>query len=197
MFLKGKIGDDWVCLDGFMKKPDGQMAHRPLMFGRSIIGRFLDEIEYRKSHHVAGLSPEVRDQACSPDADPRIERSFYCIDTEFPHVSKGKYEHERCVLKEAMNAFENGELDEIHHRITEVEHAQLEAEDSQRYTFYRRDNPCGAFAIKRRLMDAHASKPIALDELEQTLLRLQLSTKENDADKKKVVNRPDPRFLTR
>ena len=152
LFLEGMLEGRWVCLDSFVKKPDGEMVHRPLTSGYSVIRELLNDIGY-SAIGLETLSPEVRKQFGELDVNTMYGPSCYCFDPEEIRVPEGKYEYERYVLREDMNAFENETLDDIEHWLTEAEYGALDAEEKRMYTFYRWDSPGSTFAIKRRLTE--------------------------------------------
>ena len=62
-----------------------------------------------------------------------------------------RFEHEAYVSREAANAFEIGELDEIWEWITPVEYGALPANEKQAYIYYRWTQPFGVYDLKCRV----------------------------------------------
>ncbi len=155
-YLEGNVGGRWVCLDGFVVGPDGRSRLRPTLSGGSPLRKLLDEVSCWEVD-PGELSPEVRGVLSSPDAPAPASRCR-CFDPAEARVPEGRHQYERYVPREAMNDFENGEADSIDRWLTEAEFAALGEEERRGYTFYRWDDPWGAFAVKRRLQEriAHA-----------------------------------------
>lgn len=151
LFLEGEVDGRWVCLDGFVKAPDGRLVHRPVMSGQSVVGEMLEE---------AGCSP-LDPEDLSPEVRERFDgfggSSFgpgcLAFDPENARVPAGRYEYERYVPREAMNAYENGDPDAIVHWLTEAEYAALDGDEKLMYSFFRWDDPWGTFSLKRRLTE--------------------------------------------
>lgn len=144
LFLEGLADGRWVCLDSFMAAPDGRMAHLSAAGGHSNVRALLDGVTLSPVG-LGSLSAEVRELFAGSEA------GCWSFDAEEARVPLDRFEYERYVLREAMNAFENGEADGIEHWLTEAEHAALDEEERASYTFFRWDDPWGTFALKRRI----------------------------------------------
>ena len=150
LYLEGWLDGKWICMDSFMRGPDGQLVHRPLLSGQSIVRELLHEVDAAMLE-LESLSPEVRGQFGDPDE--RFGPRCYFFEPEVARIPREKYEYERYVYREDMNAFENGDLESIGYWLTEAEYAALSEEERRAYTFFRWDDPWSTFAIKRRLTE--------------------------------------------
>ena len=152
LYLEGWLEGRWVCMDSYVKRPDGEMVHRPLAAGRSLMRELLEDLDYHPLN-LEALSPEVRKRVVEPSERNPFGTPCYLFDAEAIHVPEKKYEYERYVLREDMNQFENNVIDGIEYWLTEAEYAALDEEERRMYTFFRWDDPWSTFSLKRQLAE--------------------------------------------
>lgn len=152
LYLEGCLEGRWVCLDSYLKHPDGKMVHRPLADGRSLMRELLEDLDHHPLN-LETLSPEVRKRVVEPSERDPFGTPCYFFDAETIHVPERKYEYERYVLREDMNQFENNVIDSIEYWLTEAEYSALDEKERKEYTFFRWDDPYSTFWLKRQLAE--------------------------------------------
>ena len=140
LFLEGLVRGEWRCLSPSFLGSNGNYKVTPILSGQSPVGELLRDIccwqslPERLSTQVANALWKKTDSEGkkTDDIDERFVQWFPLSDIK---SDPARFEHEAYVSREAANAFELGEIDEIWGWLTPEEYGSLLANEKQAYTW--------------------------------------------------------------
>lgn len=156
LFLEGMVGGEWRCLSPSFADAGGNYKAAPILSGQSPVGELLSDIGCW--HSIPdGVSAQVTKALWkkvgpegeeTDDIDERFVQWFPLSDIR---ADPARFEHEAYVAREAANAFELKEVEEIWEWLTPEEYGSLPGNEKQAYTYYRWTQPFGTYDLKCRL----------------------------------------------
>ena len=156
LFLEGMVGGEWRCLSPSFVDANGNYRVAPILSGQSAVRELLMDIGCWHSI-PKGLSPQILNVLWkktnsrgekTDDIDEHYVQWFPLSDIR---SDPARFEHEAYVTREAANAFELNEIDEIWKWLTPEEYGSLPVNEKQAYTYYRWTEPFGTYDLKCRI----------------------------------------------
>lgn len=156
LYTEAYIDDKWVCINpGFDKEGERRLAMTYESGSRSYFGQTADKIE-----EIGG---RLRFEGLSAELQGRYER---CRNDEFVRILSAKvdamrgclpsgqaHEYHGIVLKDAVFAYESGDIEDLYESITPDEYAKLDDVGKQLYQYYEWDDPMGWFVHFKEILE--------------------------------------------
>ena len=156
LYTEAYIDNKWVCINpGFDKEGKRHLAMTYESGSRSYFGQTADKIE-----EIGG---RLRFEGLSAELQGRYER---CRNDEFVRIlsaevdamrgclpSRQAHEYHGIVLKDAVFAYESGDIEDLYESITPDEYAKLDDVGKQLYQYYEWDDPMGWFVHFKEILE--------------------------------------------
>lgn len=156
LYTEAFIDDKWVCINpGFDKEGKRRLAMTYESGSRSYFGQTADKIE-----EIGGklrfddLSAELQEyyESCRNDEFVRILSAE--VDAMRSCTPSGQaHEYHGIVLKNAVFAYESGDVEDLYESITPEEYAKLDDVGKQLYQYYEWDDPMGWFVHFKEILE--------------------------------------------
>lgn len=146
LYTEAYINNKWVCINpAFEKEGQRRLAMTYESGSRSYFGQAADKIEEIGGRlRFDDLSAEVqaRYENCRDDEFIRILSAE--VDAMRSCMPSGQtHEHHEIVLKDAVFAYESGDIEDLYESITPEEYEKLDDVGKQLYQYYGWDDPMG------------------------------------------------------
>ena len=155
LYTEAFIDDKWVCINpGFDKEGKRRLAMTYESGSRSYFGQTADKIEEiggRLRFDDLSAELQARYENCRDDEFIRILSAE--VDTMRSCMPSGQaHEYHGIVLKDAVFAYESGDVEDLYESITPEEYAKLDEVGKQLYQYYEWDDPMGWFVHFKEIL---------------------------------------------
>ena len=156
LYTEVYIDDKWVCINpGFDMDGKRRLAMTYESGSRSYFGQTADKIEaVGETLLFEDLSAELqaRYESCRNDEFVRILSAE--VDAMRGCLPSGQaHEHHGIVLKDAVFAYESGDVEDLYESTTPEEYAKLDEVGKQLYQYYEWDDPMGWFVHFKEILE--------------------------------------------
>lgn len=156
LYTEAYIDNQWVCINpAFENKGIQHLALTYESGSRSYFGQTADKIE-----QLGGIlwfdemSTELQNRYESCRSNEHVRILAADIDSMRGCMPSGQtHERHGIVLKDAVFAYESGDMEELYESITPEEYAKLDEVGKQLYRYYEWDDPMGWFVHFKEILE--------------------------------------------
>lgn len=156
LYTEAYVDNKWVCINpGFDMDGKRRLAMTYESGSRSYFGQTADKFEeIGEALRFEDLSAELqgRYERCRNDEFVRILSAE--VDAMRGCMPSGQaHEYHGIVLKDAVFAYESGNVEDLYEAITPEEYAKLDDVGKQLYQYYEWDDPIGWFVYFKEILE--------------------------------------------